>query len=555
MQRIIFLAFCLLIWVLPSPVAAQIDDLVQSRVDIQLTSTQTAAKTTAHLFSSTLADTEYNGVILAGTATGDFSKGYIRFQESGAWGDWQQLTYLSTSTEALFLAGYRSDTYRSGDAFELRFDTPPDAVIDVYDVGVFNNKRDDDAQPYTPQPAQKSEPGQQISETATIRPPRLINRNAWGAEPFIGDPVPLANPSYNRMTFHHAACCDATTYEEGLAQVKSIQDFHQDVRGWSDIGYHFLFDKQGRVYQGRPFMDNRTNLSSPPVLAMGAHVGGANTGNIGVSLLGCFHPPEGSNCQDEMSPALRDSVITLYAYLSERYRVSTTNLFGHRDQGTTSCPGDNNYALLPELRTQIDELVLSGNQPIAFASLTAELAQDGVVQLNWEFTEVIDVTSYRIERETGESTEVMLESSLSSDINSIVDASAPADEPVFYSLFATSSDGLVQRLALASAEVNGLNEMQLGQSFPNPASFGATIRYYVDQEGIVTINLYDALGRRMQTLVDEFKDGDQWYTVELNTSNLAQGTYYYHMQVEGFSSIIFDETRTLIVLRESARIR
>ena len=159
------------------------------------------------------------------------------------------------------------------------------------------------------------------------------------------------------MTLHHSAGWAATTLEEGKAAVKSIQEFHQDGRGWSDIGYHFLVDMGGNIYQGRP------------ETVLGAHVGGANTGNIGVCILGCYHPPETSiSCYDEMTYSSEQSLIQLYAWISDTYGVEPKLLKGHRDYfGTTSCPGNNVWAKLPELRSEISLFIMYGFQPTRFA--------------------------------------------------------------------------------------------------------------------------------------------------------------------------------------------
>ena len=159
------------------------------------------------------------------------------------------------------------------------------------------------------------------------------------------------------MTLHHAAGWAAKTLDEGKAAVKSIQDFHQDGRGWSDIGYHFLVDMAGNIYQGRP------------ETVLGAHVGGANTGNIGVCILGCYHPPETSiPCFDEMSYNSEQSLIKLYAWISDTYGVEPKLLKGHRDYfGTTSCPGNNVWSMLPKLRSEISLFILYGFQPTRFA--------------------------------------------------------------------------------------------------------------------------------------------------------------------------------------------
>ena len=194
-----------------------------------------------------------------------------------------------------------------------------------------------------------------IPKNISVDKPKIISRAEWGAR---NPKYDYSNhPYFNKMTLHHAAGWGARTLDEGKAAVKSIQDFHQDGRGWSDIGYHFLVDMAGNIYQGRP------------ETVLGAHVGGANTGNIGVCLLGCYHPPETSiPCYDEMSYGSEQSLIKLYAWISDAYGVEPKLLKGHRDYfGTTSCPGNNVWSLLPNLRSDISLFIMYGFQPTRFA--------------------------------------------------------------------------------------------------------------------------------------------------------------------------------------------
>ena len=175
--------------------------------------------------------------------------------------------------------------------------------------------------------------------------PVVISRNEWGAKPPQNGYSTM--PYYNKITLHHAAGFSAETIEEGIAQMQAIQIFHQDIRGWSDIGYHFVIDKAGNIYQGRP------------ETVIGAHTGGSNTGNIGTCVLGCYHPPASDNyfCYDEVTPITYDSIIKLFAWVSENYNIGANLLKGHRDYydfDYTSCPGNNLWSLLPEMRTDID---------------------------------------------------------------------------------------------------------------------------------------------------------------------------------------------------------
>jgi len=179
--------------------------------------------------------------------------------------------------------------------------------------------------------------------SSAIPKPTIISRQEWGAE----DPKESYSyhPYFDKLTLHHAACCSADDIEEGKSQVYWIQNFHQNGRGWNDIGYHFLVDRAGNIYQGRP------------ETVIGAHVGGANTGNIGVCLLGCYHPPE-SSCNQEITAESRQAIVTLFSWVSDTYGQNPTLLLGHRDYfGSTSCPGDNVWIELPRFRAEIFDFI------------------------------------------------------------------------------------------------------------------------------------------------------------------------------------------------------
>jgi hypothetical protein len=190
-----------------------------------------------------------------------------------------------------------------------------------------------------------------------VTKPRIITRTEWEANP---PQFGYSNmPYYNKLTLHHSVGFSADNLEEGIIQMQAIQLFHQEVRGWSDIGYHFVIDKAGNIYQGRP------------ETVIGAHTSGANTGNIGTCVLGCYHPPASENyyCYDELSTSSGDSLIKLMAWISESYSIDPNVLLGHRDYYDyeyTTCPGDNLWSLLPGLRTEISSYRDYGPTPMSY---------------------------------------------------------------------------------------------------------------------------------------------------------------------------------------------
>jgi N-acetylmuramoyl-L-alanine amidase/Stage II sporulation protein len=135
-----------------------------------------------------------------------------------------------------------------------------------------------------------------------------------------------------------------TDGQDFRAMVRAIYRFHAVTRGWGDIGYNYLIDPLGNVYEGRYGGDR----------VIGAHAKCFNTGTLGISIIG--------NYQDNPvpEPAL-DSLITLIALKSQQFGIDPSgssmfhgkdlfNILGHRDVGHTTCPGDQLYALLPQIR-------------------------------------------------------------------------------------------------------------------------------------------------------------------------------------------------------------
>jgi hypothetical protein len=125
---------------------------------------------------------------------------------------------------------------------------------------------------------------------------------------------------------HHSALPD----ERGPLE---IQNLHMDNAGYADIGYHYIIDTSGTLYEGRPLQ------------LRGAHTEGFNTGTVGIVLLGNF---ENSSPSQEQLQTLNQLIIFL------RNRFGITHLAGHRDFNpeVTVCPGNNLEALLGQIANQ-----------------------------------------------------------------------------------------------------------------------------------------------------------------------------------------------------------
>ncbi|HEY0821393.1 MAG TPA: N-acetylmuramoyl-L-alanine amidase [Rhizobacter sp.] len=179
--------------------------------------------------------------------------------------------------------------------------------------------------------------------------PTIISRTDWGAAPFRGSPEPLG--TVKNIVVHHAAGFAAADVVTGKKRVRDVQRLHQERRGWRDIGYHFLIDAAGNVYQGRPFFRGKA-LRDLPQFAIGAHVLNMNPRKLGICLLGCFHPPAGG-CNDQPSELALASLEALARFVCVNYRADPREIKTHRDFLSTDCPGDLLFEAVAAMRARL----------------------------------------------------------------------------------------------------------------------------------------------------------------------------------------------------------
>jgi N-acetylmuramoyl-L-alanine amidase len=109
-------------------------------------------------------------------------------------------------------------------------------------------------------------------------------------------------------------------------KVREIRRWHVSDRGWKDIGYHYLIDRNGTVATGRP------------VEQVGAHVQGHNTGTIGVCLIGGHGSSETDRFDQHFTAAQDKSLRTLLADLKRKF-PGVSKITGHNQYAAKACPG------------------------------------------------------------------------------------------------------------------------------------------------------------------------------------------------------------------------
>jgi BNR repeat-like domain/Secretion system C-terminal sorting domain len=90
---------------------------------------------------------------------------------------------------------------------------------------------------------------------------------------------------------------------------------------------------------------------------------------------------------------------------------------------------------------------------------------------------------------------------------------------------------------------NPINSYRLNQNYPNPFNPTTTIRYELPQDGVVTIDIYNILGQKVKTILNEFKKADR-YEVTFNAAGLASGVYIYRLKVNDFI-----QTKKMVLLK------
>src|SRR3954452_22875684 len=196
------------------------------------------------------------------------------------------------------------------------------------------------------------------AQVADQPPVTIIPRSQWG-----GDSVkPRAAPELGevRMAFvHHTVNSNDYAPEDSAGIVLAMARYHRDHNRWNDLGYNFVVDRYGQVFEGRA-----GGIDQPIV---GAHAQGYNSVSTGVANIGTYdvagQTQEGMEAMASLiawklaihgAPIEGQVTVTSCGGDVNKYPAGREIVFdriaGHRDGDKTACPGDALYAQLPALR-------------------------------------------------------------------------------------------------------------------------------------------------------------------------------------------------------------
>jgi N-acetylmuramoyl-L-alanine amidase-like protein len=192
----------------------------------------------------------------------------------------------------------------------------------------------------------------------------ITPRAAWGASRC----KPRKTAGYGTVDLafvHHTDSLNGYSRSQSASMVLGVCLFHRNVNRWNDIGYNYLVDRYGQVFEGRA-----GGLEAPVV---GAQAGGFNLYSTGIAAIGTFSsvrfPAAGINSLAQLLawklselgiPAIGTVTVPSNGGPFTRYRkgtpVTLNHIAGHRDADSTACPGSALYAQLPALRTRVAQL-------------------------------------------------------------------------------------------------------------------------------------------------------------------------------------------------------
>jgi hypothetical protein len=203
--------------------------------------------------------------------------------------------------------------------------------------------------------------------------PAIVSRAQWLAL------VPRATPVEGEVQLafvHHTVSLNDYSADESPAMVRAIQRYHRDTLGWNDIGYNFLVDRYGQVFEGRA-----GGLDRPVI---GAHAQGYNSVSTGIALIGTYSSSAPSPAAVAALERLLAWKLSVHAVPAEgqvtvrsaggesnRFRagreVTLHRISGHREGDSTECPGQAMFVRLPALRRRVAVLWPGTGPTIAVA--------------------------------------------------------------------------------------------------------------------------------------------------------------------------------------------
>lgn len=220
---------------------------------------------------------------------------------------------------------------------------------------------DDDPGPAVRRPKASAGP---VSPVDTLRPAITV-REHWGADPRLLDQKPRYADAVHAVVIHHTGNVNDYECSDSPHLVREIYATHAVGRAWGDIGYNFLVDRCGTIFEGR--------LGGVDRAVVGAHTVGLNRGTAGIAAIGTYTEgvPVPKPLQESVAKLIAWKLGLTGAAPVARARLVSTNsnsrfpkdssvnvptVLGHIGAYETNCPGEALVRLLPTFRREAARL-------------------------------------------------------------------------------------------------------------------------------------------------------------------------------------------------------
>jgi len=300
-----------------------------------------------------------------------------RVRQAGTWSEWEAVSASDIAPDAGSAEGSSLNRGATdaivaidADGLQVWAEAEPGRVTGLKAVLVDPGE---DPGPMVEQTAGDGSPAQittaALLPTAAATPPPIIRRAEWGADESLRTCEPDLSMNTVSAAVHHTASTNSYSAADVPGLLRGFMAYHTRPeaaggRGWCDIGYNFLVDQFGRIFEGR--------AGSIEMPVVGVHTGGFNSRTIGVAAIGEYGAVA-------PSAALLEGVSEVIAWKFATYRImANTNvimvsgggaskypagtsvlfstIYGHRDAQLTSCPGQNLYDALADIRNRVAAL-------------------------------------------------------------------------------------------------------------------------------------------------------------------------------------------------------
>lgn len=303
----------------------------------------------------------------------------IRTATDGTWSDWEEMPFEQGSDEEVATSGEEADV-RPGtelvfvgevDQAQVQVTAPgglpSDVRVAVVDPG--EAEVTEEAPAYEPAaPAEQASVSSSAGDLALASSgspaqPAIYSRAQWGADERLRTDAPRY-AAVKGAVIHHTVNANDYTADQVPSIIRGIYAYHVKSQGWSDVGYNFLVDKFGRLWEGRYGGITRA--------VRGAHISAYNDYAFGISAIGNYETAQPTAAMQEAIAQLIAWKLSIHGIAANSTQtwgsVRMPAIIGHRDGGQTACPGKYLYAKLGAIRSRALQLQ---NQGVATPQNTA----------------------------------------------------------------------------------------------------------------------------------------------------------------------------------------